>query len=57
MASHRRESDERRVITYDLTLKEKARIMEIAKGANRSVSRYVADVLRAELDASEWGAK
>ncbi len=52
----RKESDARRVLTYDLTLAEKEAVVSIAWGERVSLSRWVANTVRAEL-ARRAGAK
>lgn len=42
--------DLRRVVVYDLTGDEKERATAIAAGSGRSLSRWVARLIRAEMD-------
>lgn len=44
-----REVDLRRVVVYDLSPQEKARLLELAEREGRSVSRLVADLIRAAM--------
>ncbi len=51
-----RPSDERRLIVYDLTPTEKEAARAVAASVRHSLSRWIADVVRAELARQAGGA-
>jgi hypothetical protein len=51
--SQRRPAFKRRVVLYDLNDAEREKLREIAEQENRTISRWVADAVRAAMKARD----